>query len=64
VPEEFRPPDAVEDLLGLYNLRVRMAKLGYTSPLEELDCFTASVFAVLSVEIDRIESEAMKAKES
>jgi hypothetical protein len=40
--------------------RQRLAKLGFTSPLDELDSVTAEVFIVIDAEIEKIKGEEMK----
>ena len=50
-----------------YNQRRRLAKLGFTQPLSELDSYRAELFLIISDEIDdyekkRQEQEAAKRK--
>lgn len=47
-------------IVAEYNSRKALAKLGYTTPLEELDCFTADCFAVIENELAKIQDEEIK----
>ena len=49
-------------LLAEFNQRRRLAKLGYQFDPGSLSVFKAECFILIDSEIDRLESEAMKAK--
>ena len=46
--------------LSEYNQRAKLRKLGFTESLEELDALTGELFAMISDEIDKLESEEAK----
>jgi hypothetical protein len=49
-------------LVAEYNVRTRLAKLGFTSDLSKLDCLRALAFAEIdSVRDDQIERDRKKA---
>lgn len=43
--------------------RKRLSALGYTSPIDDLDCYTATCLLLVSQEIDKLEEEEMKKKQ-
>lgn len=49
-------------LLVEFNQRRRLAKLGYQFDSRSLSAWKAECFSLIDAEIDRLESEAMKAK--
>jgi hypothetical protein len=50
------------DYVHFYIERKRLAALGYTSSMDDLDCYTASCLLLVSQELDKLESEDMKKK--
>lgn len=49
-------------LLSEYNQRMRLYKLGFFEPLENLDCIKAEIFCFIGAEIDKIREEDLKKK--
>lgn len=47
-------------LLGEYVTRKRLAKLGYTSPIDQLDSFRVEAFCMIDAEIEDLSSKEMK----
>ena len=43
-----------------YNARRRLAVLGYTSPIADLDDYTARIFLEIDATVDKEESRLMK----
>lgn len=41
-------------------MRQRLAKLGFTSPIENLDCITADAFLMIDAEIETLRAEELK----
>ena len=48
--------------LAEYNARMRLAKLGYTDDLSNLDSETAEAFLLISQTFSKLESDEMKKK--
>jgi hypothetical protein len=47
-------------IVAEYNARMRLAKLGYTETIENLDCIKADMFLIIDQEIDKLEKEKNK----
>jgi hypothetical protein len=45
-----------------YAQRKRLAKLGYTSNISELDALKAEIFGIIDVELDKCQSDDMRSK--
>lgn len=45
-----------------YAQRKRLAKLGYTSSISDLDALKAEIFGIIDVELDKCQAEDMRSK--
>jgi hypothetical protein len=59
--EKLRVLDPLPEIVE-YNMRKRMAKLGFTSPLDELDQDSFEILLLIDSEIDSASREKNRAK--
>lgn len=45
-----------------YSQRKRLAKLGYSTPMGELDAIKAEIFAIIDIELDKCQADDMRSK--
>lgn len=50
--------------LAEYISRKRLASLGFTSPISELDCIKAEIFCMIDTEIQVLQSQETKGKKA
>lgn len=65
VTAAFRGANLVNEAapyLAEYVTRKRLAKLGFTSPLDALDSLKADIFCMIDAEIDDLQAKEIKKK--